>query len=59
MSSAHNLPGMAATPHFTKKIGELGLKLTYKPINAMHQDTKSKFLLLALSPHAGAAELIY
>lgn len=26
MSSAHNLPGMVATPHFTKKIGELGLR---------------------------------
>jgi hypothetical protein len=25
MSSAHNLPGMSATPHFIKKIGELGL----------------------------------
>jgi hypothetical protein len=28
MSSAHNLPEMAAAPHFTKKIDELGLKMT-------------------------------
>ncbi len=43
MSSAHNLPGMAATPHFTKKIGELGLNGSYnKYLTIMKSIVNSK-----------------
>ncbi len=40
MSSAHNLPGMVATPHFTKKIGELGLAIIDSVGKEKHQKLK-------------------
>ncbi|OQW97987.1 MAG: hypothetical protein BWK74_05590 [Desulfobacteraceae bacterium A6] len=38
MSSAHNLPGMVATPHFTKKIGELGIGFSWFLSTAVNKE---------------------